>query len=79
MTSLRVHVTDNLHYLTTVNGEFVNGRLGSLGIRFVAPRTIPLAAHGTRAAPWSEDDAMKLYTQQVDQAVLAVLEAVRWA
>jgi hypothetical protein len=47
-----------LHYLATVNGEFVNGPLGSR---------------------MSEDDAMKLSTQQVDQPVLAVLEAVGWA
>jgi UDP-N-acetyl-2-amino-2-deoxyglucuronate dehydrogenase len=65
--SKRLHGAAQLDDVTTVNVEFVNGPLGSLGTCFVVPKTIRLGAYGTRAAAWSDDDGTRLYTQQVDQ------------
>ena len=57
----------NLDDVTSVVFEFESGPLGYLGTSYVTPRIVTVAAFGTEANAWSEENGSKLYFQEKDK------------
>ena len=67
--SKRLYGKSTLDDVTTVALEFEKGPLGHLGTAFVIPKICTIAACGTEASTWSEEEGSKFYLQKKDEVV----------
>jgi predicted dehydrogenase len=66
--STRVAGLTDLDESTTVMIEFESGALGYLGTSYFAPPVVTVAAYGTNANAWNEQDGAKLFVQRTGEA-----------
>ena len=66
--SKRVAGVTEIDEATTVMIEFESGPLAYLGTTYVAPMVVTVAAYGTDANVWNEEDGKKLFVQRQGEA-----------
>ena len=62
--SSRLAGLTNLDESTTVMIEFASGALAYLGTSYFAPPVVTVAAYGTKANAWNEQDGARLFVQR---------------
>lgn len=71
--SKKIKGESNLDDISVVAMEFKSGPIGYLGFSLVLPKTHEVAAIGTEASAWSEEDGAKLYLQKTTDQVRSAI------